>query len=183
MRNELGRLLQRRRRIIICKSYFSFSHLATLFASKSISVINLLNKKWYLGMSILKGRDEVAEKGFGCRLTSSSKLSFLWSLEGPEKFLWSRRPRLQRHFRLKPTNESDHGRFRVFLAFFIEILPAKGDQTPNLGVQFSPLMVIIACHAREQPQLSCRYHRRRSQCELSQKLSWTRQLGKNPKRK
>ena len=44
-------------------------------------------------------------------------------------------------------------------------------------------MVIIACHAREQPQLSCRYHRRRSQCELSKKLSWTRQLGKNPKRK
>ncbi|KAK1547943.1 hypothetical protein Q3G72_016889 [Acer saccharum] len=97
--------------------------------------------------------------------------------------LWSRRPRLQRHFRLKPTNESDHGRFRVFLALFIEILSAKGDQTPNLGVQFSPLMVIIACHAREQPQLSCRYHRRRSQCELSKKLSWTRQLGKNPKRK
>lgn len=68
-------------------------------------------------------------------------------------------------------------------ALFIEILPAKGDQTPNLGVQLSPLMVIIACHAREQPQLSCRYHRRRSQCELSQKLSWTRQLGQRERGK
>lgn len=76
-------------------------------------------------MACRSSKEEVAEKGFGCRLTSASSLSFLWSLEGPEKSLWSRRPR--RHFRLKPTNESDHGRFRVFLALFIEILPPKGD--------------------------------------------------------
>lgn len=55
---------------------------------------------------------------------------------GPREVYGVGDPAFKGMTKAKPTNESDHGRFRVFLALFIEILPAKGDQTPNLGVPF-----------------------------------------------